>query len=120
MIFLDLMLWWYGSGWVREFQRILERPSNIAKIFSIGTLLTTLFSPWKRIVSDGGKGLDAKMRAMLDNLVSRSIGFVVRIMVLIAAVFATLGSLLFGIGVALVWPLIPVLIVYCLLRGVTG
>lgn len=120
MIFMDLLLWWYGPGWVRMFQQILERPKKLGQAFSIGTLLKTLFSPWKRIVSGGGKGLDAKFRAMLDNLVSRTVGFVVRIMVLIAAGVSTLSSLLYGIGVALIWPLIPVLVVYCLLRGVTG
>jgi hypothetical protein len=120
MIFVDLLIWWYGPGWLQMFRLIQTRTQKVGSAFSIPTLLKTLFSPWRRIMSPGGKGLDAQMRALLDNAVSRTVGFVVRIMVLVAAGFGTVGSFIYGVVVALVWPLIPVLIVYCLLRGLTG
>lgn len=120
MIFLDLLLWWYGPGWLQMFRRIGERTQKVTAAFSIPTLLKTLFSPWKRITTQGGKGLDAIMRAMLDNIVSRTVGFVVRMMVLTGAVFGTAGSFVYGVAVAILWPLIPILIVYGLIRGLTG
>ncbi len=120
MFFIDLLSWWYGPGWVLAFRKIGERTSRIAASFSVGTLLKTLFSPWRRIVTVGAKGLDAKMRALLDNLVSRAVGFVVRIMVLMTAAVMTGLSIIFGVLIAVVWPLVPLLIVYCLVRGLTG
>lgn len=120
MIFVDLLIWWYGPGWLQMFRRINERTQRVASAFSIPTLLKTLFSPWRRIMTSGAKGLDAQMRALLDNIVSRTVGFVVRMMVLTAAAFGTVGSFIYGVAVALVWPLVPILIVYCLLRGLTG
>ncbi len=120
MILLDLLFWWYGPGWAKMFQQIGTRTQKVADAFSIPILLKTLFSPWRRIVSEGAKGLDAQMRAMLDNLVSRVVGFVVRMTVLVAAGFGTAGSFLYGVLVVLIWPLIPLLIVYFLIRGITG
>ena len=117
MIFLDLIFWWYGPGWLRTVRRISERTQKVGKAFSIPTLLGTLFSPWRRIVSAGGKGLDGKLQALLDNLVSRAIGFVVRVMVLFTAVFMLAGSLLLGVAIVIIWPLIPVLFVYSLIKG---
>lgn len=86
--------------------------------FSVMTLLKTLFSPWKRIVSTGAKGIDAKVQATLDNLVSRMVGFFTRLMVLIAALVMTTGTVIMSVSIAIIWPLIPLLAVYCIFRGI--
>lgn len=118
MILLELFIWWYGPGWLTMFERIGLRVQKVARIFAIPTLLKTLFSPWKRIVTSGAKGIDAKMRAMLDNLVSRTIGFIVRIMVLLAAIVSLASAFIIGVVIAVAWPLIPASIVYFLIAGV--
>jgi hypothetical protein len=116
MIF-ELLRWWYGPGWIAAFSRINTRTANVAHAFSAGTLLKTLFAPWKRIQSTG-KSFDAKLRAFTDNLVSRAVGFVVRLGVLIAATVMITGSLILSTMIVLVWPFIPPLIVYSILRGI--
>jgi len=94
--------------------------NSVEQMFSVGILLRTLFSPWRRIVTAGGRGLDAKMQAMFDNLVSRLVGFFVRLMVIIAACVSLAGVFLIGLVMVIVWPFIPIGIVYCLVRSITG
>lgn len=65
----------------------------------------------------GGKGLDGKMQAFLDNLISRAVGFVVRVIVLFTAAFMIVGSLLLGVAIVIAWPLIPALVVFSLIKG---
>jgi len=119
MIFLELLRWWYGPGLAHMFNRIGERFNNLSRIFAIPTLFKTLFSPWKRIVSDNAKGLDDKMRAMIDNLVSRTVGFIVRSTVLWTAFFVLSGSLIYGVLLVALWPLIPPLIIILFFLGLT-
>lgn len=88
--------------------------------FSIGILIGTLFSPWKQIISLPGKSLDAKFRALVDNFVSRIIGFFVRFIVLLAALFLTAVTGIFGFISAVTWPLLPIGALYFLIRGLIG
>lgn len=116
---IEMLRWWYGPGWIHAFKRINTRTANVAHAFSAGTLLKTLFAPWKRIQYTG-KSFDAKMQAMMDNMVSRTVGFITRLMVLIAAGIVISGSLIIGIAIAVIWPLVPILIVYSVFKGFTG
>lgn len=113
---IELLRWWYGPGWVLAFKRINTRTANVAHAFSAGTLLKTLFAPWKRIQYQG-KSFDAKMQALMDNLVSRTVGFTVRLGVLIAAVVMIVGSLVLSTFIAVIWPLVPALIVISAIKG---
>jgi hypothetical protein len=115
---IELLRWWYGPGWVLAWRRIGVRNRNVSHAFSAPILLQTLFSPWKRIVSTGAKGIDQQFRAAMDNLVSRTIGFFVRLMVLIAAAVMLTGTFLLSLAIVLVWPFVPLLIIFCLVRSV--
>lgn len=115
MVF-ELLRWWYGAGWLRAMSRIQTRTTNVLHAFSAGTLLKTLFSPWKRI-QYAGRSFDAKVQALVDNFVSRTIGFIVRIGVLIAAGLMTLGSLIVSIAIVIVWPFIPFVVVFLFYKG---
>jgi hypothetical protein len=83
-------------------------------------LIRTLLAPWRRIVSLGGGSLDARIRAALDNLVSRCVGFAVRILVLIGATLAILLTLALSIALVIIWPLLPLAFIYFIVRGITG
>jgi hypothetical protein len=119
MIF-ELLSWWYGPGWKQALHRIFKWATDTERAFSAGLLLRTLFAPWRRIISAGGRSLDAKIRDALDNLVSRLVGACVRSFVLIAAGAAIVGASLFGAFVAIAWPLIPPAIIYCIVRSILG
>src|ERR1700712_401157 len=85
MHMLAFFSWWYGSGWAQVAQSLSSRLKAVSEAFSVRQLLNTLFSPWRRIITYPGSGIEEKFRAMLDNLFSRMVGFVVRLLFLIAA-----------------------------------
>jgi len=119
MIF-QMLRWWYGPGWLQATHRITSLPLGVERHFSFSLLGQTLFSPWRRIVSIGGRGLDAKIRDALDNFVSRCVGFVIRLFVLMTALGGMISAFVFGILMAAIWPLLPLFVVYCIIRGITG
>lgn len=116
----EMLRWWYTTGWMQTLRRIAEWPLGVERSFSFLILLQTLFSPWRRIITVGGKTIDAKFRAAMDNLVSRMIGFAVRSIVLIAAVVAMAATAIAAFVVAVIWPLLPAAVVYGVVRGITG
>jgi hypothetical protein len=116
----SFLSWWYGQGWLDALHDIRKRTAGVAHGFSMSILLRTLFAPWRRITTAPGKGLDAKFRALLDNLISRLVGFTVRLGVIIIALTMSAFTALFYLLIALVWPLIPIIAIYSLIRVVTG
>jgi len=75
-------------------------------------LLRTMFAPWRQIVSLPGRSIGERLRAVLDNLVSRCIGFSIRLMVLIIAVLLTMAVGLVGLVAAITWPFIPIAVIW--------
>jgi hypothetical protein len=117
MLAAQFFVWWYGEGWRSQARAGQRRLTRTARTFSAPLLLRTLFAPWRRVVTDPGAGLDAKLRAMGDNLVSRAVGFTVRIFVLLTA-----GIMLFVMSVVAIvelvaWPFVPLAIVFGIVRG---
>jgi hypothetical protein len=108
--------WWYGAGWRLVATKMRRQIKHTEAQFSVGTLLGTLFQPWRRIISYPGNGLDAHVRAMVDNLISRFVGAMIRLGVLLAAGVILLLTLVFG-GLAIVlWPLVlPASLVFIIL-----
>jgi len=114
---LEFFVWWYTTGWLETLQRIRGRVEAVWRMFSVPILLRTLFSPWRRIVSAPGKGMDQLFRSIVDNTISRLVGFVVRSFVLLAAVFLTLVMAGGGFVIAVLWPALPLLVVFFVLKG---
>lgn len=109
MLMLSFFSWWYGPGLAGLLRAMQRRMQQLADMFSVAILLRTLFSPWRRIITYPGAGLEAHVRAMLDNMVSRIIGLIVRVSVLLSAV-VLLGLLAIVSVVQIVlWPLLPVI-----------
>src|SRR5581483_126816 len=108
-MFFDLLVWWYLKGWLQVWQKIPSSIDRVQKEFTLPELLATLFSPWKQVVSTGGKSVDEKLRALVDNLVSRTVGFVARLVVLIVALVLIIVTAVLSLVAAIVWPAIPLL-----------
>lgn len=120
MLAVSLALWWYSRGWANTVTNLMSMVSGISRLFSVPILLRTLFSPWKRIISYPGASLDAKMRALVDNLVSRAVGFVVRILVLLTALVMEAAAGCLGVAWIIVWPCLPLLGAALLVKGILG
>lgn len=119
MVF-EMLRWWYGPGWLQALKRITAWAQAVEHAFSLSLLMQTLFAPWRRIVTVANKGLDAKVHAALDNLVSRAVGFVIRLFVILAAAVSMLGALLAGVLMAVLWPLLPLAVIFFIFKGISG
>lgn len=117
-----LLRWWYGPGWVYAFQAISTRTSRVLNEFSVTLLLRTLFEPWKQITLYSGQNasLDTKFHVLVDNIFSRLFGLVIRLGTIIAAFFVTAFVGVFGVVIAVSWPLIPLLPIVFLFLAVVS
>lgn len=100
--------WWYGAGWLNETRLQSQRLQLTQRYFSIPTLLQTLVQPFRQIDSEKvGGSLGVRFRAVIDSLVSRFIGAMAR---LVLIVVGTLWCLVQGAFILLwlvAWPLLP-------------
>lgn len=125
MLAISFLQWWYTRGWGIYFKGFRERIRNLADFFSIGLLLKTLFSPFRQISANESSstgGLDRALTVLTDKLVSRIIGFIVRIFIIVFGLISMIVQLVFGLVLAIIWPCVPLLpfagIILCVL-GVT-
>lgn len=109
-------VWWYSEGLVRLFKYQGAFLRYLTNMFSVRESVLHLFAPWKRLVGARRPGLDGIRDWILDNLVSRGIGFILRLFLLL--IYAISFCVWFiGSGIFLIiwitWPaLIPVLIIW--------
>jgi hypothetical protein len=120
MLVGEFFVWWYTRGWYQVVLSMQRRMTKALNMFSASSILRTLFAPWRRIVTDPGDDIGTKFRAFGDNLVSRCVGFTVRIFTLLIA-----GILLFFVGIInifliIIWPFLPLAIVVAIYKGITG
>lgn len=120
MLTLQLFTWWYGQGWQRTAQNSWSATVKVSHLFSVPILLRTLWAPWRRIITYPGASIDAKLRAMGDNLVSRCIGFSVRLLVLLTAGLTMLATAVVGALLVVAWPIIPLVVVGLVILGIIG
>lgn len=121
MLFIDFVSWWYVDGWRDRFKGIAARISYWWRYFSIGDLMRTLISPWRQITASSGpdQSIDMQMRNLVDNLVSRVVGFWVRSTVIIAGFISLVLILIINILFVLIWPLLPLLPLVVIVVGVS-
>jgi hypothetical protein len=117
MLALSFFSWWYGRGWRQVATSFGSRIRGIADAFSVSQLSRTLFSPWRRIITPPGAGLSAKFKAWGDNIVSRAVGFVVRLLVLIAALIAVVLVGALTLGELIAWPFLPIAVPILIVKG---
>lgn len=119
-MFIAYMLqWWYGPGWLAQWKKIIQRAKSVGGAYSGKTLLKTLFAPWKRITAlkPANPTIQQRLQGVVDNLVSRFVGFIVRVFTLMAAVVSLLFIVLFGLALAIIWPVLPLLSVAVAIKG---
>ncbi len=103
--------WWYGRGLKDLFAFLTALFSYLRNVFSINSLLKTLFSPWKKMVGERRPGIDGLKDWMADNLISRGVGFVVRIFMLLAFLVCLIVMLIASALVFIFWLGMPAAII---------
>ena len=121
MLFKDFLKWWYGPGWATRLSMLSNHLKNMSEFFSLGTLLLTLFAPWRQnvVTARSDQALGDKFNAGLDNMISRLVGFFVRIFMMITGVIALFVTLVLNTIYIIIWPIIPLSPAIILSVGVT-
>lgn len=90
--------------------------------FSIGLLIKTLFSPFRQISADEkGKGIAGEMSVMLDKLISRTIGFILRLATIFVGILAIVLFAFLSILRIIFWLILPFIpIIGIMMMGVVG
>jgi hypothetical protein len=108
MLFLAMVSWWYTDGWMGLGRRLLRRLSNTFDFFSIGLLLKSLFAPFRQISVGRVQGsVNVQLRAWADRQISRAIGAMVRLAVILFGTVAILALVTISVIIMLAWPLVP-------------
>jgi len=122
MLIVSFFTWWYSRGWLNELHGLSARLTKVANIFSVPILLRTMFNPWKQITTTSFKdsSLDEKIKALVDNIFSRIVGFFVRLIALFLAFISILITGVYSILRIILWPAIPLLPFIFTFIGLTG
>ena len=113
MLVLDLLSWWYSRGFSELINGLKERLRDAADFFSIRLLMQNFFSPYRQISARGtsSSAVNDRMQAFLDSLISRVVGTVVRLFVLLAGIIVIVLQITVGVVMIMIWPLIPMTVV---------
>ena len=123
MAIAEMFFWWYSSGWRIFIHKVLNCLASITDFFSMDSLIRTLFKPFRQISADTASGtasLDVKFHMFLDRLVSRFIGFISRLILLLAGTLIIIIGGIFSLIFIIIWPIIPLLPIVGVVLSITG
>lgn len=122
MFIVGLLTWWYGAGWKRVSQILIDKLIVSEDFFSIDLLLSSLFAPFKQISATSGVdgNLQVKLQAWFDKQFSRVVGMIIRTILIVTGTVWMLIQVAIGLCVLLVWPLIPIAPIIGLLLALGG
>ncbi len=110
MLVVSLLSWWYTAGWAQLARRSVLRVAGVLEFFSVGMLAGSLFAPFRQISAGKVRGsLDTQMRAWADRQISRGIGAMVRLAVILFGLVATLLMAIVAAALLALWPFVPVM-----------
>ena len=122
MAIAEMFVWWYSRGWRVFVMGLKNWFARVADFFSMDSLIRTLFKPYRQISAgtSASGALDLKFQMFIDRTISRLIGFVSRLILLLAGcVIIVVGGLL-GLILTILWPVIPLLPAIGIILSVVG
>lgn len=114
----QFIVWWLVDGPGKIFAAWGNLYVKVWHLFSVPFMLQTLFYPWKKdLISDSNLSLNDRFRVWALNLASRAIGFLMRVMAVIAwGIFE--AAVTFGMVCFLVfWFTFPAISIYLIYWG---
>lgn len=121
MFLVGMISWWYGRGWRGQFVRVRNRMARTADFFSIGQLLMTLFAPFRQISAGKSSGpFGAVIRGIVDQLLSRIIGSIVRFFTIIIGIIVLIFQTVYEVIILVVWLFLPLFPVVGLIMMAVG
>ena len=106
---MEFIIWFYQRGVVFYLRRWYFLLASIYHYFSVPVLFATLFSPWRKVVIEERTGYNIQkyFSNLVFNLISRAIGAVMRVLLLISACVLLLLVFMGGAVGLVVWLLLP-------------
>ncbi|HET8884074.1 MAG TPA: hypothetical protein VFM68_01240 [Candidatus Saccharimonadales bacterium] len=121
MFIVGLLSWWYSAGWRQRFTMLRERLANTIDYFSIDLLAKTLFSPFRQISAGRVDGpLGVRLRAFMDRIISRGIGAMVRLTMIVIGTGAIVMHSVLGIITVVMWAIVPILPLIGIILFISG
>ena len=122
MLALSFIEWWYLQGWGKFAAELVNKLRGAADFFSISLLLRSLFAPFKQISAygSGDESLQGRLSDFGDKLLSRVIGAIVRIFILVAGIIWLLVETAASLALIVLWPVLPLLPVVGIIMTVMG
>lgn len=113
------LLWHYWRAWQEMWHVSRNLLWFVINFFSLPQLIRSLFSPWRRISEERARGFDLETLAgyVIINLMSRLIGFIIRLSVVIAGGLTLLVLSVGILALFLFWSLAPASIFIFLIFG---
>ncbi len=120
-IISDYFRWHYGRAFGELFHVWLNFLWFIIHFFSLPQLARSLFSPWKRMTEEKQSGFSFENFAayIVVNLLSRTVGFIMRGTVILIGLTILIGTVVTGLIVSLFWVIAPIVIIGALGLGVS-
>ena len=114
LIFPYYLGWHYSKGITEVFVSFRDFLYFVPRLFTIKTLLKTLFSPFQRLQEEysGGLEIGKFLESFSVNILMRLIGFIVRTIIIIVGLFATVVTFILEIILFIVWILLPIILVF--------
>lgn len=113
--------WWYMQEPIYLWRSISVITLKMYANFSIPLLLSTLFDPWKRdTVALVNASLGENFQVLIQNLISRFIGFFIRVITIFTGYIATILTFAVSILFLVIWLAMPVIILYLIASGLVG
>lgn len=110
MFMVGLISWWYGRGWMGQWKLMGHRFKRTLDFFSVGQLLSTLFSPFRQISAGAsGDSVPAQFRAFIDRSISRVIGSIVRLFTVLIGLIVIVAQAVYELFIMVVWWFVPLL-----------
>ena len=107
-MFMNIIEWWYGDGFKKKLAKLRNQLLKTTDFFSFDILVKTLFNPFRQISANQVNGsIEVEMRAFFDKLISRIIGFNVRLVVMFAGIVCLLLQMIWSIVEIIFWLLTP-------------
>ncbi len=116
----DYIVWHYSTALVAFVRLYKNFWWFTVQFFSIPQLTGSLLAPYKRITERRAGLFDIEAWAgfIIINVISRLIGFVVRICIIIAGIIALVVLCLLAVVWYTIWLAAPTIISYCLVYGI--
>lgn len=123
MVIIEMLSWWYSAGWNVFVHKLSDLFTSLTDFFSFSSLIRTLFQPYRQISAGStakDASLDLKFQAFIDRSISRCVGFVSRLLILITGLIIIIASGILGFITIIIWPLIPCIPIAGIILTITG